>query len=230
MDEPFPIGMMDCIRKFFATEDTRDPGFDVYQDVFDTELFFPLQRQAELALMMQEARKINPVTVMEIGSDKGGGLYHWCKSLHSVTQVIACEIRGTPYASMFEDSFPNITFNWQPKGSIDAVLDVRDWLGIDKIDCLFIDGDKGKFVEDFDAYLPLMNPNGIVFMHDINDREPTLAFEKVICRGYRHKRIIDTSDYRRETIKPSNTPHGGWLRHWRGRSCGVGVIYLGDKT
>src|SRR5688572_14395248 len=123
MDAPFPAEMMASIERFFKeVHPTLSWGQDVYPEVFETELFFPLQRQRELARMMQVARTVGghtcptcggdgqetfiklpedprpkgttqrcsqckgfgkvgggPTTVMEIGADKGGGLYHWCR-------------------------------------------------------------------------------------------------------------------------------------------------------
>jgi hypothetical protein len=240
-DQPFPEGMLEDIEKFFALECTREPGKDLYPSVFETALFFPLQRQAELAEMMREARRVKPRVVMEIGTDKGGGLYHWCKCLPTVEDVIACEIRGLPYAELFEKNFPRIRFTWMPfssrkyttpsaiVGSINAIQNKE----CDPIDCLFIDGDKSSFVSDFLAYSPLMSPSGIVFMHDIKDSGTPMrdAFEWCKKQGYRTREIIDVSDTHKtlrlaERGLPPANPHEGWLRHWKGTSCGVGVIYM----
>lgn len=244
MDASFPDGMIPCIEKFFESEDTRAPGLDLYYDVFDTELFFPLQRKDETRVMIQAARSVNPRVVMEIGADKGGGLYHWCKSLPTVKQVIACEIRGAPYKHLFERHFPDIEFLWAEKGSTEVlrtgpVIEVRtqdvvaQWLQERdaKIDVLFIDGCKLSMESDFDAYLPLMRKGGVVFIHDVQDREPRAAFERVKARGYRTRTVVLTGEAtealdREERGYPPKNPHEAWLRHWRGRSCGLGVIYL----
>ena len=56
MDAPFPAGMMPCIEQFFReVHPNLKPGQDMYPEVFDTTHFFPLQRQRELARMMQIA-------------------------------------------------------------------------------------------------------------------------------------------------------------------------------
>lgn len=237
MDDPLPSNLNEQLTKLFATESTRTPGADFYQAVFDDPVIFPLQRPREMAKMIAKAREIRPRIVYEIGADKAGGLYHWCKCLPSVERVIACEIRGVPYGSLFQEAFPALDFLWMAessyaKGTVDYV---RNWLHGERIDVLFIDGDKSMFDVDFDVYLPLMNPNGIVFMHDINDRAPTEAYEKVIARGYRHEEILDIQDSiaameRESDGIPTATSHEGWLRHWRGQSCGVGCIFLGERA
>ena len=243
MDAPFPARMMPSIEHFFReVHPTLTPGQDVYPEVFASELFFPLQRPKELEAMIRLARGINPVTVAELGCDKGGGLYHWAMCLPTVENVIGCEIRGTPYRDVFEkawgirDRMNPLTaekdFLWCPHSSLNAVHDVRDWMDGASIDVLFIDGDKAGMLKDFDAYLPLMRrPGGVVFMHDVSDDMPARAFTEIMRRGFRTELILDRSEgleagEREDRGEQPRNPHDGWLMHWRGRSCGVGVIYV----
>lgn len=240
-DDAFPVNLLPCIARFLAEDAQRPGGLDLYLGVFATDVFFPLQRQAELSQMMRMARTVRPKTVMEIGADKGGGLYHWIKCQPTVTQVIACEVRGTPYASLFERAFPGVRFLWLPESSYDlgTTVKVAAWLDGTSIDCLFIDGDKSEFVRDFDCYRPLCADNGIVFMHDVTDEVPGAAFREVCLRdgvsGYRSQIILDISDsiaarQRERQGIPAASPHEAWLRFWQGRSAGVGVIYLGESV
>lgn len=238
MDAPFPAGMVEAIAAFLETDAQRPQDQDLYPEVFDTSLFFPLQRQQELAAMIRLARSIKPKVIMEIGADKGGGLYHWCKGLKTtLEQVIAYEVRGTPYHMKFERAFEGSSFFWgkssQDKsrfGELREYLDARS----NRIDVLFIDGDKTLMEQDFDLYLPLMNPQGIVFFHDIQDREPRASYWNVRARGYGGKVIVNLEDTQAALARmhggiPPATPHEAWLRHWRGRSCGVGVVNLGER-
>lgn len=233
MDSPFPPGMMPCIEEFFSRDSSRCLGKLIYLEVFDTELFFPLQRMRELVRMMEKAKTIKPKVVFEIGADKGGGLYHWIKCQPTVEKVIACEIRGLPYKRLFEQNFPWIKFLWLESSSYDSdtVTTVQQWLGESKIDCLFIDGDKTKFLDDFDTYLPFMNSPSFVFLHDIQDREPRRAFAKIQEAGYDTSEILDTSEAEEAMVRavrniPPKNPYEAWLRHWKGTSCGVGCVFL----
>lgn len=239
MDAPFPEGMMEQIEKFLSTDTQRIEGANIYHEVFSNPLMFPLQRQAELERMIQTARSVNPTTVMEIGSDKAGGLYHWCKCLPTVKNVIACEIRGTPYDRVFDAAFPNTNFLWMPGSSYNPrnVRQIELFLQMirSKIDILFIDGDKTQLENDFYAYLPLMSNHGVVFVHDITDKYPGDAYKR-ICHGSSriHHEILDTSDTQRaneraDAGEESANPHEDWLRHWDGRSCGVGCIFMPDS-
>lgn len=241
----YPPNLKADIEYFFREiHPTLSSGKDLYPEVFQRPDFFPLQRQYEMREMIRIARKVNPSTIMEIGTDKGGSLYHWCMCLNA-TRVIACEIRGTPFRGDFERAFPHIQFLWLPYSSYGEALTYRkgitqptpdvvaEWLD-DKhqLDCLFIDGDKLKFTLDFDLYRPMVSDKGVVFMHDIQDSPgPKESFQTVIKRGYSYKAVIDTREsetalQRERDGFPASTSYEGWLRHWRGRSCGVGVIKM----
>lgn len=233
MWDPLPDNLDLMFRDIFESGDAAD-GVGLSNDVFDHGTLFPLQRKAEMWWMLQQANSIQPKVVFEIGADKGGGLYHWCKCIPTVERAIGCEFRGTPYSEEFKKGFSDIDFLFLPKSSYDpsTVSEVKSWLGEDLIDVLFIDGDKCKFDVDFDCYLPLMNPNGIVFMHDIQDKAPRDGYDKSCSKsGFRHVEYVDISDY--EALRDSGdvpaTAWDGWLSTWGGSSCGVGAIYLGEK-
>jgi hypothetical protein len=192
--------------------------------VFDHPVLFPLQRKSELRRMLQAAG--SPTVVMEIGADKGGGLYHWC-TIPSVKAVVACEIRGTPYSAVFEAAFPHIDFLWLPYSSLipETVERVESWLGGRKINTLFIDGDKSYFDKDYGLYSPFVD--GTVFFHDIQDESTGAAWQRVkrTVDASRCSEILDVSDWQ-STSHPPRTCHEGWLQYWKGASCGVGVIKL----
>lgn len=233
-DDPLPDQLTEHWDRFFAHEASRPAGQDVYEAIFSDPLLFPLQRRRELARMMQLARTAQPRVVYEIGSDKGGGLYHWCKCLPTVRRVVACEVRGLPYARQFEEAFPHLDFLWLPRSSYDhATLDqLRAWLGNDGLNCVFIDGDKSYFDRDFYCCQPLMSKPSIAFFHDLQDEAPGGAFRHVVKdTGYHWLEVIDRTEShhalsRQEKGFEASDVHEQWLRHWAGRSAGVGVLYV----
>lgn len=218
--------------------DTCDgSGFQARADAKERQKALPPGVEAEEKMHGMPCRACRggghgPRVVMEIGADKGGGLLHWCL-LPTVRLVIACEVRGTPYCNLFAGAFPHIDFVWMACGSENG-SGLRLVLGDNRIDAAFLDGDKTRFVADFDAYLPLMSPGGLVFMHDVRDREPKRAFEAVRDRGYSCTEIFDASesvlamDRAARGIPPASS-YEGWLRDWAGKSAGVGVIRVGGK-
>ncbi len=233
MDPDFPKAMLPNIEKFLEQDHHRPPGYNIYDDVFDTSCFYPLQRKRELATMIATARDANPKVIYEIGADKGGSLYHWCKCFPLVEKIIACEIRGTPYRYLFEKAFPEIKFLWIEGSSYDKenVERVVAFLGEKELDVLFIDGDKSAFHVDFDIYQPMMADTGIVFMHDIRDDGPRQSFELLQKRGWKAGIILDESEAheavaREKRGEPLTSEHEYWLRYWKGASCGVGVFRM----
>jgi hypothetical protein len=238
VDDPFPAGLVEDWSKLFLSEDSRQPVEDTYAAVFEGGLTFPLQRKIELAYMMQIARSYSPQVVCEIGADRAGGLYHWCKSLPTVKKVIACEIRGTPYKYEFEKAFPHIQFLWIEESSFgDGVLD-RVATFANDIDCLFIDGDKCFFDLDFINFLQLMSDHSVAFMHDITDCNPGDAFKRVrkdfaykLSGSYEVIDKLEGYEARAKSLRGEkmNNAHEAWLAHWGGSSCGVGVLQI-DKN
>jgi predicted O-methyltransferase YrrM len=233
VDADFPKGMVEEIDTILAGLPSLSRGVDTYDEVYNSNFFYPLQRRVEAARMLNLARSVSPKVVCEIGADKGGGLFHWCMCLPSVKTVIAIEIRGTPYRRAFEKAFPDLEFFWGEKDSRDPLLlqQISQFLSGRPIDVLFIDGEKAMFEEDFDAYAKHMVKGGIVFVHDVCDSAPGAAFERLKDRGYETSLIVDRTEVehslRKEAIGiPPSSPHDGWLRYWKGRSCGVGVVYL----
>ena len=244
---PIPDALIEEITRVLDRDRAYATGGDVYAHVFASPLFFPLQRKREMAQMLQIARGHvagrAARVIMEIGACYAGGVYHWCKSL-SPTHLIACEIRGTPYAEAFERAFPGIAFLWLEESSYDtpAAENVRTWLDGNQIDILFLDGDKEHFLDDFTMYRPLMRPGGVIFMHDIQVPAPRNAFEVAstspgIAEAFT---IIDTSECTEATARdvagvPLIDAYDHWLRYWnpptdrrlnRCQSCGVGVLRL----
>jgi hypothetical protein len=233
VDDDFPQGMVEAWQRLLEGDCTLD-------DVFRSSLCFPLQRRREMDRMISIASSRQPTTVMEIGADKGGGLFAWCK-IPTVRRVIACEIRGLPYANLFERAFPHISFLWLPFSSYgSATLSlVGTWLtnnvprGTGGIDTLFIDGDKSYFDVDFWLYRGLLTQDAVVFMHDITDPSPGAAYRRVLeATGSRHEEIHDQSESfeqaaLQEAGRPATCAYENWLRHWGGKSCAVGVIYTG---
>lgn len=227
MDAPLPEGLVPAWEEFLSAPRTLD-------DLFDHPVLFPLQRRREMERMHEVVRTgCQARVVVELGADKGGSVWAWLKALPTIERFIACEIRGTPYAPLFAAAFPHVQFLWVPESSyaLPTVQAVREWLAGDRIDVLFIDGDKLSFVDDFDSYSPMVRRPGLVLMHDVSDREPRRAFETVRARGFRTEEIVDRSESAEAVTRqglgiPSQSRHEDWLRIWQGRSATVGVIRM----
>lgn len=232
-DAPLPPMLANEWADFFRSESSREPGQNLYWDIFNHGVLFPLQRARETQEMMRRARTLQPKVVMEIGADKGGSFYHWVKCHPTVKKAIALEIRGVPYASAFKAAFPDVEFLFLEAASLDgtALRAVRAFLGEDSLDCLFLDGDKGFFDRDFYAYLGFTRPGALVMLHDVNGAAPPVVAFGELQRHFHCELVYDGTEgvearkraQRGELIK---TGYEGWLRIWQDSGCGVGIVHV----
>ena len=236
---------------FFRNEYRRKLGTLTYEESYACD-WFPLQRRLELEQTLEIARGTAPRTIAYIGTSSCAGLYHWLKALPTVEACIACDIYGFPCKDLFEDHWPLVKFLWLDSSSYHpfTVSLARGWLRelgtsgryarARTIDCLYLDGDKGGFVDDWEAYTPLMSPEGLVFIHDIcetttgGNGNPRRCYMLAKHEGYRTEEIVDMSEAeealgRQGEGLPVANGYEEWLRHWGTTSCGVGVVYLGEK-
>jgi Predicted O-methyltransferase len=219
-------------EKLFRNESSRAAGQDLYPEIFANSYLMPLQRKAEMRKMLAKARMVSPSVVMEIGSDKGGGFYHWVKAFLP-SKAIAIEYRGVPFAPAFESAFPSTKFLCIEGSSYDTktVNRVQEFLGTSQIDCLFIDGDKSAFNKDVAAYLPFMRSGGLILLHDVQDVKNAQETMATYAKQFRTETILDTSEYdaiqeREKGGLPPIDAYEGWFRVWKRTSCGVGIIHV----
>jgi hypothetical protein len=241
MDSPLPEGLVAEWQRFFTEDRPTIKVLDtIFEPIFKSPILFPLQRKAELKKMLDHSFRstfgagVNKPIVMEIGADKAGGFYHFVEVLRPA-MAICLEIRGVPYAELFRKEYPETQFLFQDGSSYspEVVSLVEQFLAGRMIDVLFIDGDKSMFLKDFELYVRYVRPGGVVFMHDVTDEAPGRAFDAAKKHPWVKKvtTILDVSDYEAERIReaagePERNPYEGWLRHWKGRSCGVGVLLV----
>ena len=237
MKDTFPLGMLQEIESILSHHHEWPDGLDSYSALFESGTFFPLQRRRELEAMMRLCRSINPKTIMVIGADKGSDVFHFVKCLPTVRNVIACEIRGTPYADLFKQYFPAVNFLFIPTGSRDqyCLAEVEKFMVGKSLDVAFIDGDKNAFKEDFEAYRKFMIPGGIALMHDIYLAPSHGGCQDAfydVAKNYRTEKIIDLTEHADDIVEaqrgiPPKGSYGGWLRFFNNiPTCGVGVIHI----
>jgi len=231
--DPFPAQLISDLRRFLQTNAQRSREPQASPEVFGHPILHPLQRANELTFMLRLLADVQPRSLLEIGTDKGGGLYHFCQTLN-LKQVIGIDQRGCPFGQLFEQAFPKLQFHWVPRHSraTGVVNSVQQFLRGEPLDVLFLDGDELQFREDLEAYWPLLRkPGGVVFIHDIVNPAPRAAFEAYRKQARCYSVLLDTAESRealasQEAGKPAASAYEGWLRHWHGAGCGVGILLL----
>jgi len=119
------------------------------------------QHEVELAAALDLAAELQPAVIVEIGCDRGGGLYAWrqvCDRVYGITLPPGPpEQHGA--ALILGDSHDPATL---------AALGAQ--LGGDPVCVLIVDGDHtlAGVRADLAMYGPLVRPGGLVLIHDIN--------------------------------------------------------------
>ena len=156
-----------------------------------------IQKEAELARLLEVFAGVGPKVIVEIGCDAGGTLWAWGQL--GADAVIGITLRGAGYSS------------GQPLQSHGAEIiegDSHDETTLERlratlagrpIDVLLIDGDHSfaGVTKDWEMYAPLVRPGGIVALHDIchHPRRPDVCVSHfwALLEGVRKDEFISDS-------------------------------------
>ncbi len=184
------------------------------------------QKITELSTLISLLKKRRLGTRVEIGTERGGTLYAWCRIAQPDAMIISIDLPGGPFGGGYtlldvkkfrkykkkkqklfclrKDSHKQAT-----KKELLKKLNGR------KIDFLMIDGDHRYtgVKKDWQLYSPLVKQNALIAFHDIlfHPEVPACKVDRLwkeIKVKYKHIEFIDREDER------------GW-----GQWGGIGIIY-----
>lgn len=139
----------------------------------------PIQVYDELKYFYPYVLNLKPKNVLEIGACWGGTLRFWMKAAQDDGKIIVVENFSWPedlrkrkgeviprWRSWLK---PSQTLHVIEGNSEDAgtIQKVKDILGGEKLDFLFIDGNHNQARLDYDNYNPFVRDGGIIAFHDI---------------------------------------------------------------
>jgi predicted O-methyltransferase YrrM len=147
----------------------------------------PMQVREEFRRFAEAAATIDPDTVCEIGTARGGSYYVWTRYLNA-TKYISIDLPGGRFggghsrrrAKFLQEihRHPGVeqAFLRGDSHSPETVRHVESVLGGREIDFLFIDGDHTYegVKDDFERYSPFVADGGLIAFHDIVDIEHDL--------------------------------------------------------
>lgn len=164
-----------------------------------------LQRESEFEEVLDLYRRLQPATVLEIGTYHGGTLYHWLQNASEGTHVVSVDSYMTGVDNR------HLYGSWCPEGvSVTAIEgDSRESGVIGQVaehspyDWIFIDGGH-EYVEvraDWVVYRPLLRKKGgVVCFHDIvaHITHPEIQvhrlWNEIKAKGYRAVEVIEDPD------------------------------------
>lgn len=127
------------------------------------------QEPWELARALELVRSVSPRTVVEIGCDRGGTLYAWCETGARVYGITLADngaaTGGSGLALENHGAFVLIGDSHDPH----MPTALRSVMEGEPLDVLVIDGDHAAagVRADLAAYGPLVEPGGLILLHDI---------------------------------------------------------------
>jgi predicted O-methyltransferase YrrM len=141
--------------------------------VCECEAFRPLQNRAEIAALLTRLSAIRPRIICEIGGANGGTLCLFSRMADSAGRLLSIDIAYSTAriaaARRFAGPRQEIEC-WRTDSQAASTAErVRRWLGEDRIDVLFIDGDHSLngIQTDYRLYTPLVREGGLIVFHDI---------------------------------------------------------------
>ena len=194
----------------FSTCSTREELPGVLNLAFRrfNEALMPRQKEPEVTALMHRVFKKQPMTMLEIGTDKGGNLFLLSKVVSPQCTIISIDLPNGEYGGGYaywrsflyrkfavnKQSIFLLRCNSQTDSSFQNIKHI---LKGRTLDLLYIDGDHRYegVRHDFYQYSKLMSPGGIICFHDIlpNSADPSIGvprFWNEIKHDYQHEELI----------------------------------------
>jgi cephalosporin hydroxylase len=188
-----------------------------YKKLFDqaSEYIGLLQVENEIIPFMEYLEKeVKPQRLLEIGLCQGGSFFLWCKLLEPSVLKLGIDLpNGRWGVSYVREDFeiavnkhniemfaPNVNLNFGDSTDPEMTDWVKEQLGENKLDFLFIDADHtySGVKKDYINYKDFVKTGGIIAFHDIKESE--LHKEKD-CDVYRFWRELEGD--KKEFVDPS---------------------------
>lgn len=144
-----------------------------------------VQHRDEIIQLVKVVQEQNPETIVELGTDKGGTFFLWCRLLKQLKKIASIDLPdgrfGGGYDSrriklyryfLFDNANVSTLFLRNDSHEPETKAALVKWLKPDKIDFLYIDGDHtySGVKQDFEMYSTLVRPGGIIAFHDIRTK------------------------------------------------------------
>jgi len=136
-------------------------------------VFNAMQKESEILRVLERVRLEKPKVFCEIGGLSGGTLFLFCTALPAGARALSVDLKYTPSQlaaqPLFARSGQQVSCMQANSHAPETLQRIREWLGGQKLDFLFIDGDHtyGGVLNDFRMYAPLVREGGSIAFHDI---------------------------------------------------------------
>lgn len=179
--------------------------------------YHALQKQWELSKFLEVIYHRDPKAIVEIGTSKGGTLWAMAKVLQGPRTFVCADMRNGPFggSSISDAELTVLILSANPEAKIYICRGDSQAVKLPenlRADLVFIDGDhcfNGVWA-DWNRYMPLTSPGGMVVFHDIVEHPLETGVEvsmlwKMLKPTVRTHEIIEANS-------------GSWA--------GIGIVYV----
>jgi predicted O-methyltransferase YrrM len=134
----------------------------------------------EIVPLLEDVKSLNPQTVIEIGTHRGGTLYLWARLARPDAILVSIDLPGGKFGGGYSPFRAPIYHRFAQKRqklhlmranshSESTLEETKRLLSGRPIDLLFIDGDHSYegVKKDWEMYAPLVRPGGLIVFHDV---------------------------------------------------------------
>jgi len=157
----------------------------------------------ELVRLLEDVKRLNPQTVLEIGTHRGGTLYLWARLAQPDAILVSIDLPGgkfgggyspfrAPIYRRFAQERQKLHLMRANSHAESTLEETKRLLSGRQVDLLFIDGDHTYegVKKDWEMYSPLVRSGGLIVFHDVagNYGETQVkAFWDTIKTSYSYK-------------------------------------------
>jgi cephalosporin hydroxylase len=165
------------IARVRTIEDALDLVYEFRSRRFRIDLW---QVRSEIAALLERLCKVEPLTVLEIGTARGGTLFLFTRVAAKDALIVSIDLPGGEFGGGYDAGVETLYRSFARSRQrvellignshdVATLAEVRERLGGREIDFLFIDGDHTYegVKRDFEMYSPLVRAGGLVAFHDI---------------------------------------------------------------
>ncbi len=186
----------------------KDKPRELIRQIFQYGAGFldPIQLEDEIEKLAEDVGRLQPATVVEIGTRNGGTLYLWTRLAQPDAVIVSIDLPGgqfgggysslrTPFYRRFARERQKIHLLRANSHDPSTRAKLTGVLGGRSIDFLFIDGDHtyGGVKQDWEMYAPMVRPGGLIAFHDISSNYKDIEVKKLwdtIKTGYDNREYV----------------------------------------
>jgi len=160
----------DLLRQRCAAAGNLEDVVDLF---LHSRTFRVNQKRIEILALLGLLQREPPRRVCEIGGDKGGTVALFAQAAAPDAQLLSLDINYRPALMQALPRFARhgqkITCRAADSHDLETEAAARRWLGGERLDFLFIDGDHtlAGVARDFVMFAPLVRRGGLIAFHDI---------------------------------------------------------------